>query len=359
MQQRVIHLFQAIVSNAGLCAFQSAVAASIRPAERLARASHCGVLMLTIAVLLALLVGASLGLLGGGGSILTVPILRYVLGMDAHEAIAMSLLVVGCTSLAALIPYARRGRVRFRTGLVFGAAGMTGAFAAGRVAHLIPAEPLLIAFALMMFATAFGMLRSGAAGVQSSPSEAQAKELPLAKVLLEGLVVGGITGLVGAGGGFLVVPALVLLGGLPMDYAVGTSLLVIAMKSFAGFSGFVGHTNFDARVALWITLSALVGSVAGGALALRTKPEALKAGFGWFVLTMAFFVSSQELPRLFGHTLNMGWSSIVAAAGTALFATSRWLTRRFAPTGHWRPRAPRVSNAKVVTRTKTVEQFGG
>ena len=164
--------------------------------------------MIALAVVLAVFVGVSLGLLGGGGSILAVPLLVYVAGMDAKEAIATSLLVVGTTSAVALIPHARAGRVRWRTGLLFGAAGMVGAYAGGRVAEFIPGTVLLVAFSLMMLATAVAMIRG-----RRAPAKPAHTELPVGRVLLDGVVVGLVTGLVGAGGGFLIVPALVLLGG--------------------------------------------------------------------------------------------------------------------------------------------------
>ncbi|GMV13617.1 MAG: UPF0721 transmembrane protein [Polyangiaceae bacterium] len=279
--------------------------------------------MIIVAVILALLVGVSLGLLGGGGSILTVPILRYVLGMEAHRAVALSLLVVGTTSLAALIPHARKGRVRWRTALIFGAAGMVGAFLAGRVAHLIPAVVLLVAFGVMMLVTAVAMLRG-----RSSVSAPAQRELPVAKVLGEGLVVGAVTGLVGAGGGFLVVPALVILGGLPMEVAVGTSLVVIAMKSFAGFAGFLGHTPIDWTLAAWVSGAAVVGSFAGGALADRISPARLRSAFGWFVVAMAFFILGQELPRAFGLVPSVVLAVGLAVVGTALAAAGKQLFSR-------------------------------
>jgi len=282
--------------------------------------------MLLVAVMLALLVGLSLGLLGGGGSILTVPILRYVLGMDAHEAIALSLLVVGTTSLAALIPHARSRRVRWRTGIIFGLAGMVGAFAAGRIAHLIPAAILLTAFGAMMFVTAFAMLRpqrAVPAAAQQSP-----RELPVVKVLAEGVVVGAVTGLVGAGGGFLVVPALVLLGGLSMELAVGTSLVVIAMKSLAGFAGFVGHTHVDWVLGAAISASALVGSIAGGLLISRIPASHLRSAFGWFVVAMAFFILSQEVPTLIGRQSSLTIAVLFATLGTLTLVWIRRALRR-------------------------------
>jgi len=282
--------------------------------------------MLIVALLLALLVGVSLGMLGGGGSILTVPILRYVLGMEAHEAIATSLLVVGTTSVAALASHARRGRVKWRTGLIFGLAGMTGAYVAGRVAHYIPATPLLIGFGVMMIATAIAMLRAPASRTPAMrAAEGRSGELPVLKVVAEGLVVGAVTGLVGAGGGFLVVPALVLLGGMPINLAIGTSLLVIAMKSFAGFAGFLGHTPLDWALALPITGVALAGSFVGSALSARVEPQALRQGFGWFVVAMAFFILAQEVPGLLGRTPSVLFGLAVSVVGTLLVLAARRL----------------------------------
>ncbi|NLE88456.1 MAG: sulfite exporter TauE/SafE family protein, partial [Myxococcales bacterium] len=202
---------------------------------------------LVLAALLALPIGLSLGLLGGGGSILTVPLLVYVLGVEPKAAIATSLFVVGVTSLAALLPHARAGAVRWRTGLVFGGAGMVGAYLAGHLADAIPGRLLLILFAALMLVTAVAMLWSRAAPERKEMPRA---ELAVRKAVLDGLVVGALTGLVGAGGGFLVVPALAMFGGLPMRAAAATSLVVIAMKSFAGFSGYLGHQSIDWGLAL-------------------------------------------------------------------------------------------------------------
>lgn len=294
--------------------------------------------MTAIAALLALFIGLSLGLLGGGGSILTLPILRYVLGMEAHDAIAVSLLVVGTTSAAAVVPHARKGRVRWRTGIVFGLAGMAGAFGAGRVAHLIPSSILLGLFGVMMMVTALAMMR-GRKAPTGAPAEGDAapRELPVAKVVGEGLVVGAVTGLVGAGGGFLVVPALVLLGGLSMEVAVGTSLVVIAMKSFAGFAGYLGHAHIDWTVAGVVTASAVVGSVVGGALASKVSPEGLRKGFAWFVVAMAFFILGQEIPRALGLEPPMLWVIAGTALGVALVAAVAQLLRHLGVVGREEP----------------------
>jgi uncharacterized protein len=283
-------------------------------------------MMFLLALVLAVLVGISLGLLGGGGSILAVPILRYVLDMPAHEAIALSLLVVGTTSLAALIPHALRGRVRWRTGIFFALAAMAGAFSAGRVAHLIPEAVLIGGFAAMMAATAIAMLRRPAA--ETRPPMAARADLPVLKVVLEGLIVGAITGLVGAGGGFLVVPALVLLGGLPIELAVGTSLLVITMKSLAGFVGFTAAVKIDWSVGLALSLAAVLGSVAGGLFAPRLRPEALRVWFGWFVIGMAIFIVCQELPPLLDRPATPALAASLALLVTLLLATARVLFAR-------------------------------
>jgi hypothetical protein len=247
--------------------------------------------MSPLTVGLALLVGVALGLLGGGGSILTVPLLAYVAGMDAKQAIATSLLVVGTTSAVASISHARAGRVQWRTGLIFGAAGMAGAYGGGLLAHYIPGSVLLIGFAVMMIATAVAMLRGRNEVGPADPHH----RIPVPKVVAEGLIVGLVTGLVGAGGGFLVVPALALLGGLPMPIAVGTSLVVIAMKSFAGFAGYLSSVSIDWRIAGMVTAAAVVGALVGARLTALVNPDSLRKGFGWFVLVMSSVILAEEV----------------------------------------------------------------
>ncbi len=248
--------------------------------------------MLYLAVALSVLIGLSLGLLGGGGSMLTVPILVYVLGIEPKSAIATSLLVVGVASMVGVIPHARAGRVKMRLGLLFGVAGMAGSYAGGRMAHFLPARLLLLAFAAMMVATGVTMLRDRRRQAEPAPPIVA---LPIMGVLLQGAGVGAATGLVGAGGGFLVVPALALLGGLPMAIAVGTSLLVIAMQSLAGFIGYLGHVAVDLRLAGLIVGAAILGILIGGQLAGRVSQQALRKGFGWFVLAMAIFLVCKQL----------------------------------------------------------------
>ncbi|UXA18012.1 sulfite exporter TauE/SafE family protein [Mycobacterium sp. SMC-4] len=273
--------------------------------------------MIALAVGLAVFVGIALGLLGGGGSILTVPLLAYVAGMDAKQAIATSLLVVGVTSAIGAISHARAGRVQWRTGLIFGGAGMAGAYGGGLLARFIPGTVLLIGFAVMMIATAIAMLR----GRQAVESTGGHQRLPMPKIVAEGLVVGLVTGLVGAGGGFLVVPALVLLGGLSMPVAVGTSLIVIAMKSFAGLGGYLSSVQIDWPVALAVTAAAVVGALLGARLTALVNPDSLRKGFGWFVLAMSSVILAQEIHPSVG---------IAAAALTAIAALVTVVCSRYA-----------------------------
>lgn len=258
---------------------------------------------------LAVVVGIALGLLGGGGSILMVPLLTYVAGMGPKEAIAASLFVVGVTSLVSTLTHARAGNVRWRTGLVFGAAGMAGAFLGGLAGGYLSGTLLMIAFALMMVATSVAMIRSGR---KVSAQGAQPGALPLRRVLLDGLAVGAVTGLVGAGGGFLVVPVLILLGGLAMPAAVGTSLLVIAMKSFAGLSGYLTSVSLDWGLVGAVTALAVVGSLVGALLTSRVPEAALRKGFGVFVLFMGVFVLAKELPDPLGLVLAAAMASLAA-----------------------------------------------
>ena len=268
-----------------------------------------------LTLLLSVLIGLSLGLLGGGGSILTVPILTYVAGLEAKEAIAASLFVVWVTSAFSAISHARNQRVRWRTGLIFGGASMAGAFVGGLLGGHIPGTVLMIGFAVMMVATSVAMIR-GRRNSKDSSDSAHDRKMPVFKVLAEGIVVGLVTGLVGAGGGFLVVPALALLGGLPMPVAVGTSLVVIAMKSFAGLAGYLTTVSLDWVLIGSITLAAIAGSVLGARLAGRIPESALRKGFGIFVLVMGVFVLIQELPGAAGLIIGglAGLGAVAAAA---------------------------------------------
>lgn len=263
---------------------------------------------LALTIILAVVIGVSLGLLGGGGSILAVPLLVYVAGLPTKEAIATSLLVVGVTSAVAVLPHARAGRVRWRTGLVFGLAGMAGAYGGGRLADFIPAGILLTAFALAMLAIAIGMIRGRRDGAEGTCGPAD-RELSLLTAVAVGAGVGLVSGLVGAGGGFLIVPALTLIGGLPMVAAVGTSLAVISMQTLAGFAGHLSSVHINWPLAAAVTAAAVVGSLAGSRFAGRIPQTVLRRAFGWFVLAMGVLVLAQQLPR--GLAIeSLPWSAI-------------------------------------------------
>jgi len=260
---------------------------------------------------LAFAVGISLGLLGGGGSILSVPLLVYVAGFDAHQATAASLFVVGVTSGTGLLTHARAGRVRWRTGLVFGLAGMLGAYAGGLASASVPGPVLLAAFAVMMVAAAVGMLR----GRRGAGGEREGLRLVVAVGL--GLAVGAATGFVGAGGGFVVVPALVLVAGLPMQAAVGTSLLVIAMQSGAGLAGHLSDTRLPWGLTLAVTASAVVGSLAGSRLTGRIPAERLRRIFAVLVLAIATLVLAEQF-----RAAGASWSLLAGAAALAVAAAA-------------------------------------
>lgn len=267
--------------------------------------------MTALTVVLAALVGISLGLLGGGGSILMVPLLAYVAGMEPKQAIAMSLLVVGVTSAVGSVTHARAGRVQWRIAAFFGAAAMAGAYGGGRLAGYVPGTILMVSFAVIMIAAAIAMLR----GRNATAGPDADHKLPLVKTAALGLSVGVVSGLVGAGGGVLLVPALAILGGLPMPAAVGTSLVVIAMQSFAGLAGHLTTEHIDWRLAAMVSGAAIVGAIFGGRLVSLVDPNALRRLFGWFVLLMASVILAEET------TLTVG----AAAAGLTLAAAGFYM----------------------------------
>lgn len=263
---------------------------------------------LILVLALSVVVGLALGLLGGGGSILMVPLLTYVAGMEAKEAITTSLFVVGATSLASLLPHARARNVRWAAGLVFAASSMSGALLGGLASAAIPGGVLMAAFAIIMMASARNMIRG-----RKKDNDAAAKGRSLLLYIPVGLAVGMVTGLVGAGGGFLIVPALVLLAGVQMKHAVGTSLLVISLNSASGMLGHLNSTSVNWPLALSITAAAIIGSLVGARLTARVPEQKLRRGFGYFVLAMGIFVLSQELPNPAGLVLASA-ATVVAVA---------------------------------------------
>lgn len=245
---------------------------------------------------ITLIVGLLLGLLGGGGSILMVPVLVYLGGLEAKTAIATSLVVVGLTSLVAAIGHVRGGRVCWRNGLAFGLSGMAGAYGGGRLAAYVPGNLLLLMFALVMLGTAFSML---AARKDRSTMPADGPLCPtflnLPAILFDGFLVGMITGLVGVGGGFVIVPALNILGGLPLRAAIGTSLLIIVMNSLAALAGYSHTVVIDMRLTGIITLAAVLGSLVGSFLSSRVGSHGLRRVFGVFVIAVAGYLLYREL----------------------------------------------------------------
>jgi uncharacterized protein len=295
--------------------------------------------VLAVALVGAVGIGILLGLLGGGGSILTVPLLVYVAGQDPKAAIAASLVVVGTTAAVGAVGHARAGRVQWRTALLFGAAGMIGAYGGGRAAAFVPGRWLLVAFGLIMAATAVAMLRQGRPVDGQPGSGTRART---GRILLDGLAVGGITGMVGAGGGFLIVPALVLLGGLPMATAVGTSLVVIAMKSAAGVLGYLASTSIDWGLTGAITAAAVVGILVGNVLVRRVPDAALRRGFGWLVAASAVTMLGHEVLTLVGGSAATHLVTAIALGGILsvllLFASCP-------PCRTWRPHPDRPAHA--------------
>ena len=239
---------------------------------------------LTLAGLaLAALIGLSLGLLGGGGSILTVPVFVYVFGFGAKTAIAASLPVVGATSLVGALGHRRAGNVALPVALVVGAVAMLGSYAGARLSSLVSGAFQLALLAVVMLAAAASMLRRPPNG-GDAPRPEGARRWGL--LTLAALAVGVLTGLVGIGGGFLIVPALVLLAGMPMKQAVGTSLVVIAMNSASGFAGYLGRVELPWREMALFTVVAMAGILAGTRLVRLVSPAALRRGFALFLLVV-------------------------------------------------------------------------
>jgi uncharacterized membrane protein YfcA len=258
-----------------------------------------------IGYILALLVGVSLGLIGSGGSILTVPILVYLMAVDTVSATAYSLFIVGVTALIGGIQNYMIGRVDLKTAIIFGIPSIISVYLTRY--FLVPYIPdeaftlggfivtksilLMSLFAIVMIAASISMIRS-----RSTSDESSEIQYNYPMILLEGAVVGVLTGLVGAGGGFLIIPALVVFAKIPMKKAIGTSLLIIAAKSLIGFTGDLSrHANIDWSLLLFFTLSAVIGIILGILLSKKVAGSSLKKAFGYFVLVMGIFILVTEL----------------------------------------------------------------
>lgn len=255
---------------------------------------------------LSILIGISLGLIGGGGSILTVPVLVYVMGISPVLSTAYSLFIVGLTALVGSVEYGRKKLLDYKTALIFGIPSIAAVYSTRKFLMPLIPDPVfhtgdfafsknlfvMVLFAVLMVAASVSMIRD-----KKKEEEIAAKEkkynYPL--IFVEGIVVGVLTGLVGAGGGFLIIPALVLLAGLPMKRAVGTSLLIIGAKSLIGFLGDVGNQPIDWTFLLVFSAFAISGIFIGSMLAKRISGSKLKPAFGWFVLVMGVYILAKEI----------------------------------------------------------------
>jgi uncharacterized protein len=242
---------------------------------------------------LAAVIGLALGALGGGGSILTVPVLVFVMGFSPKVAIAMSLPVVGATSLVGALRHWRSGSFDVRLALAFGAVAMVGALAAARAASLVPGVVQLTMLGLVMLAAAAMMLRGSREAAAPVQGAEPAERRPWL-IAVTGLGVGTLTGLVGVGGGFLFVPALVLLAAVPMKTAIGTSLLVIAMNTAAAFVGYRGQVEIPWLVVAAFTTVAIAGTIAGTRLVRFIPQRTLRRAFAYFLFVMAAFILYQN-----------------------------------------------------------------
>jgi len=255
----------------------------------------------------ALIIGIVLGLIGGGGSILTVPILVYLLFINPVTATAYSLFVVGVSALVGAIRNIQKGLVDFRTAIVFAIPAFIAVYATRK--FLVPAIPeelfsvgsflvtkniaIMLFFALVMLVASISMIRSN----RKESGEETIIQYNYPLIIVEGFVVGILTGIVGAGGGFLIIPALVLLAKLPMKKAVATSLLIIAIKSLIGFIGDVENLEIDWLFLLSFTALSVIGIFIGIYLTNFIDGKKLKKGFGWFVLIMGIYIIIKELTK--------------------------------------------------------------
>lgn len=256
--------------------------------------------MIIIAIFAGAITGIVLGLFGSGGSIIAMPALMYLLNVEAKSAIAMSLGIVAVTATISGWDNWRRGNVDVKIAAVFGLFGVIGTYGGARLGVLTPVAVQLTLFALIMYAAAWKMLQKNqvkpataqfaGAGGPNLAAEDEAITARMGHIAVHGIGVGILTGLVGVGGGFLIVPALVLLSGIPMKIAVGTSLAIVAAKSYSGFAGYMGAVPIDWTIMLSFTTVTVMGSFAGTRIAHRFSQEALKKWFGIFLIFVATYI---------------------------------------------------------------------
>jgi len=254
----------------------------------------------------AILIGISLGLIGGGGSILTVPVLVYLFGLDAFPATEYSLFIVGISSLVGSVSYLKKGLVNFKMAMIFGIPSVLAIFLT-RI-YLLPLIPeevfriqnftitrdifLLLIFAGLMILASYKMIKSNASEKLLEIATDKNNTL-LAGV--QGSVVGVLTGLVGAGGGFMIIPALVNLLRIPMKIAIGTSLVIICFNSLIGFVSSVNHVEIEWKLLISITAVAVAGIIIGTQLSKKIDGKKLKPAFGWFILVMGIYIIAKEI----------------------------------------------------------------
>ncbi|MEH7889357.1 sulfite exporter TauE/SafE family protein [Elizabethkingia meningoseptica] len=251
----------------------------------------------------SVLIGISLGLIGGGGSILTVPVLVYLFSLNTIQATTYSLFIVGATSVAGAVSYFRKGWVDFKTVITFGFPSVAAVFISRN--FLLPAIPqelirtgnititkdtfLMLLFAILMVVASYKMIR------KNKQADLKENKSGYLMVVLQGILIGTLTGLIGAGGGFLIIPALVGMLGMPMKSAIGTSLAIIAINSLSGFLFSLSHTSIHWLFLLGITFMAVVGIFIGSYISRRIDGEKLKPAFGWFILIMGFYILAKEM----------------------------------------------------------------
>ncbi len=259
-----------------------------------------------LAYVASALIGISLGLIGGGGSILTMPVLVYLFGISPLLATSYSLFIVGSTSLVGTFANFRKGLVNVKTALLFGSASITTVFLTRKL--IIPLVPkiilsighfdltesllMMVLFAILMVAASIAMIRGAKENIGIQKIH---QKLNIGKLLIYGISIGLATGFLGAGGGFLLIPTLVILVGLPMKEAIGTSLFIIALNSLIGFTGDIGHFEMDWIFLAKITSIAVAGIFIGGILNKKIDGNKLKKGFGWFVLVMGCYIIIKEI----------------------------------------------------------------
>lgn len=251
---------------------------------------------LIVGLILSALIGISLGLIGGGGSIIIIPVLVYILGVEAHHAVDMSLTIVGVTSLIGAALHNQRGTVKLKIGVFFSATGTLSAYFGSRLTRLLSPAALLLSIAALMIVIAVLMLIKRHDNRDVIIHHGRSKF----KALLAGLIVGLLTGILGIGGGFLVVPALVLFCDISMKDAVGTSLLIVAIDCCAGLLGHLRYGGFDLRVTMFVTMVAIDGMLIGATLSHHVSPANLKKWFAVFVIVVAVFFIAKN------YTVHLG-----------------------------------------------------